>query len=56
MSKDPQAKFKKKKIKYICPLVRVAYLERDDANQDARDEEEERDDEPDDTPYFLFWN
>jgi hypothetical protein len=31
----------------------MAYLERDDANQDAKDEEDERDDEPDDAPNFA---
>ena len=38
---------------YIYLLVRVAYLERDDANQNAHDEEYECDDEPDDTPHFI---
>jgi len=28
-----------------------AYLERDNANQDAQNEEKERDDEPDDSPH-----
>jgi hypothetical protein len=48
---DPQLKVVKSI--YIYPLVRVAYLERDDSDQDARDEEEKRDDEPNDTPNFF---
>jgi hypothetical protein len=40
-------------IKYIYLLVGVAYLERNDADQDAQDEEDERDREPDDTPHFF---
>ena len=35
--------------------MRVAYLEGDDADQDAGDEEDEGDDEPDDTPHFGFF-
>jgi hypothetical protein len=40
-------------IKCIYMFVRVVYLERDDADQDAQDEEDERDREPDDTPHFI---
>ena len=31
----------------------MAYLERENANQDTEDEEDERDDEPDDAPNFV---
>jgi hypothetical protein len=34
-------------------FVRITYLKRDDADQDATDEKSECDDEPDDTPHFF---
>ena len=51
MSKTP----KPKRQKYMYLHVRVAYLERDDADQNPEDKEQERYDEPDDTPHFLFF-
>lgn len=51
MSKTP----KPKRQKYMYLHVKVAYLERDDADQNPEDKEQERYDEPDDTPHFLFF-
>lgn len=51
MSKTP----KPKRQKYMYLHVKVAYLERDDADQNPEDKEQERYDEPDDTPHFCFF-
>ena len=38
--------------KIQCIFRLAAYLEREDADQDAQNEKDERDDEPDDAPHF----
>jgi len=48
MSKTPKPKLRKQNM-----FVRITYLKRDDADQDATDEENECDDKPDDTPHFF---